>query len=188
MGIFQMYEKFDPSTSRLYTALNELVNEKSLDKISVGQIVSLAGVSRSTFYRNFYDKYALMNSYYDSVLEDSLYSFYSGTEWDDAVSSIYGVIRDNLGFYQNALSSRDMNCLKNHIRDISYNFFFTILRNNQVDLQDWKNVKIIQSYILGNLEIMELWIQEGMVEPIPEMVELMNENLPRRFEHCFRQS
>ncbi len=183
-----MYNEFDPCTNRLYTALNELVYEKSLDKISVSQIVSQAGVSRSTFYRNFYDKYALMNSYYDRVLEDSLYRFHSGTAWNEAVSSIYKEIRGNLRFYQNALSSRDMNCLKNHIRDISLNFFFTILRDNQIDLNDWTNVKIMQASILGNLEIMDLWIREGMTEPIPDMVALMDENLPRRFEHCFQNS
>lgn len=42
-------------------AFLELLGEKSLSKVTVGDIATRAGVNRSTFYTHFYDKYALFD-------------------------------------------------------------------------------------------------------------------------------
>ena len=47
-------------------------------------------------------------------------------------------------------------------------------------MDDWRNIRSMQSCIYGNLEIMMIWIMEGMREPIPEMIEIMNEHIPRK--------
>ncbi len=169
----------------LFDALQDLVFESPIDKISVRNIVEAAGVSRSTFYRHCYDKYDLLNSYYNSVLNRTLYRYRKDLDWTGALDAIYSEIQYNLPFYQNALKSRDINCLKNHILNISNTFHFSILEANGVDMNDWRNIRSIQSSIYGNLEIMMIWIMEGMKEPIPEMIEIMNEHIPRRFAPFF---
>ena len=169
----------------LFDALQDLVFETTIDKISVKDIVNIAGVSRSSFYRYCYDKYELLNKYYNCVLNRTLYRFNQDLSWNEALESIYSEIKYNLPFYQNALESNQMNCLKNHILNISNNFHFSILKNNGVDMKDWKNVRTMQSSIFGNLEIMTLWIKEGMHEPIPEMIEVMNDHVPSQFSHFF---
>ena len=42
-----------------------------VDNIAVTQLTELCGVTRQTFYRNFIDKYDLINWYFDILLHKS---------------------------------------------------------------------------------------------------------------------
>ena len=50
-------------------AFNRLIAEKDFNKISVEMIMEKAGISRSTFYRHFKDKYDVMNANYKNLLD-----------------------------------------------------------------------------------------------------------------------
>ena len=50
---------------KLADAIKELMEYCTLEKITVTDIVRRAGFSRQTFYRNFRDKYDLVNWYFD---------------------------------------------------------------------------------------------------------------------------
>lgn len=52
--------------SKIAEALLNMLSEKNIDDITVNELIELAGVSRSSFYRNFRDIYDV----YDSMLED----------------------------------------------------------------------------------------------------------------------
>ncbi|MCD8322813.1 MAG: TetR/AcrR family transcriptional regulator [Oscillospiraceae bacterium] len=54
----------------LRTALIHLLSEKELQKISVTELVSRAGVSRATFYRNYATKEELLAEVADSVTQE----------------------------------------------------------------------------------------------------------------------
>ena len=42
---------------RIFDAFNELLNHMPFEKITVEMIINQSGVSKSTFYRYFHDKY-----------------------------------------------------------------------------------------------------------------------------------
>jgi len=173
------------SINQLYDALVELVSLEPIENINVSQITKQAKVSRSTFYRNFYDKYALINCYYNTILTKTLYRYDKDLSWKEAEAAIYAEISHNLPFYQNALKSKATNSLKAHIFRISRDFHFSILKKNGVCLTDWKNVKTMEAHIYGNLEIMCDWINSGMKEPISEMIDLQNSLIPPQFVSYF---
>lgn len=52
--------------SKIAEALLNMLSEKNIDDITVDEVIGLAGVSRSSFYRNFRDIYDV----YDSMLEN----------------------------------------------------------------------------------------------------------------------
>jgi AcrR family transcriptional regulator len=52
----------------LREALVELIEEKGFDKITVGEITERALVSRAAFYRNYRDKYHLVEQMYDEAM------------------------------------------------------------------------------------------------------------------------
>ncbi|NMA90571.1 MAG: TetR/AcrR family transcriptional regulator [Amphibacillus sp.] len=59
------------------TALLELMNEKEFKEISITDIVTRAGVSRSAYYRNYSSKKDILNKYLNTIVEtitDSLES------------------------------------------------------------------------------------------------------------------
>ena len=58
---------------KLATAMKECMKSASVEKITVTEIVETCGVTRQTFYRNFKDKYDLINWYFDKILLEILY-------------------------------------------------------------------------------------------------------------------
>lgn len=50
---------------KISESLLDMLEEKNIDDITVGELIEFAGVSRSTFYRNFHDVYDV----YDSLIE-----------------------------------------------------------------------------------------------------------------------
>jgi len=89
------WEALDPrirrTRKRLQRALEELMETRSFDEISVQVVADAATVNRATFYDHFTDKYSLLESTvasrFDEVLADSAVNF------DDSYSvAIKGVV------------------------------------------------------------------------------------------------
>ena len=165
----------------LFKALSKLLHKKSIDKLSVQEILDESGVSRATFYRHYRDKYDLLNSNYRKILEDTLFRFNEGFSYIEAQLRLYQVIKDNIKLFQNAIRSSDVNSLKNFIFDVSMDFHLKVLEKNGIDITDWKVRKKLESYIDGNLEIVVIWILEGAKEPIADLIEVLSSMLPLEF-------
>lgn len=173
-------------TKLVYEAMSKLLLTKSIESLTVNDIICTSGVSRATFYRHFMDKYDVMTSYYKSILESTLFTYNEGVPWKAAVCSIYGVIRDNPKFFQNAFRCQDANSLKCYIFKMSREFHLDILKKNGVDTNDWRVVMALESHIYGDLEITDRWIMSGMKEPVEELVDVFTMGIPSAFVKYFR--
>ena len=56
---------------RLADAMKQCMAKLPVEKITVKEIVEECGTTRQTFYRNFKDKYDLINWYFDKILQES---------------------------------------------------------------------------------------------------------------------
>ena len=56
---------------RLARAMEELMHTRTLESITVTELCARCGVTRQTFYRNFLDKYDLVNWYFGKLLTRS---------------------------------------------------------------------------------------------------------------------
>ena len=71
-----MYEKKRRETEkRIEDSLLQLMKEQTFETISIRQLIDLAEVNRSTFYRHYLDKYDLLEEIEDRLLDD-LQSYY----------------------------------------------------------------------------------------------------------------
>lgn len=61
----------DRTKFRLAEAIKHLMGRMPLDRITVTDIVADCGLTRQTFYRNFKDKYDLVNWYFERLVEQS---------------------------------------------------------------------------------------------------------------------
>ena len=87
-------EKKEDVRHRMAGALEDCMREMPLERITVRQITLKCGVSRQTFYRNFQDKYALVNWYFDELLNKAfLHMGYGKTAYDSLVHK-FTYIRD----------------------------------------------------------------------------------------------
>lgn len=66
-----MYEKKRRKTEKqIETSLLQLMKEQTFESISIRQLIDLAEVNRSTFYRHYLDKYDLLEKIEDRLLGD----------------------------------------------------------------------------------------------------------------------
>ncbi|OFU71025.1 TetR family transcriptional regulator [Streptococcus sp. HMSC10A01] len=66
-----MYEKKRRETEKLIeTSLLQSMKEQTFETISIRQLIDLAGVNRSTFYRHYLDKYDLLEKIENRLLDD----------------------------------------------------------------------------------------------------------------------
>lgn len=81
MGGFIIYIQKENVTAREYImqALLELLEGEKFEAISVKNIVTKAGISRSTFYIHFHDKYHLMDCLREDITSKFL-AYYEGTD------------------------------------------------------------------------------------------------------------
>ena len=63
--------KGEKTKYRLAAAMKECMKTTPVDAITVRQITERCGVTRQTFYRNFLDKYDLINWYFNKLLARS---------------------------------------------------------------------------------------------------------------------
>ena len=123
-----------PMLSRTYNAIidafNRLIPEKDFHKISVEMIMETAGVSRSTFYRYFKDKYDVMNANFKNLLDYYVHPEHS-SNYRDLCYHIFKYGQENLGIFKNAMSSTGFNSLSNFIYEYSYQTALAITQANR---------------------------------------------------------
>ena len=78
---------------RLARAMKECMKSTSVENITVKQITEECGLIRQTFYRNFLDKYDLINWYFDKLLVKSFEHMGQG-------KTVYDVLVKKLTYIQ----------------------------------------------------------------------------------------
>lgn len=86
-------------------ALRELSRKKNLRKITINEIVDACGLSKRTFYNNFYDKYDLV--YYTCTLDtDAAMKDRHG--YREALASYYGSVIEKEHFYRSFIRDPEL--------------------------------------------------------------------------------
>ena len=93
-------DKKQDSKKLLAESIMELGLSKSIDDISVQEIVNNCGLSRQTFYNHFPDKYALVEWIYKSNVLDILKIFQNGGSMFDTILAKLNFIYRNPNFYK----------------------------------------------------------------------------------------
>ena len=92
-----------PTTKQLLAAsLIELAGKKSVDKISVKEIVTNCGMTTTTFYNHFADKYVLLASIYNKEIEPAFSQLGNKISWRDALRIFCITLSDKQSFFLNA--------------------------------------------------------------------------------------
>lgn len=170
----------------LFEALLELMGQAPLDRITAGDIVAHAHVSRASFYRRYKDKYDLLNATYERILEETLFTVTSGTSWRDAIRQIYAVIERDASFFRNAFASHDVNSLRNYIFDRTLRLETDVLSRAGIDIEDPAVQYRLRAYVAGGLQLTVDWVRDGLPLSLDELVDILVEMVPEPFRPYFR--
>ena len=89
----------------LADSIKELAKSKSVEKISVREIVSNAGLTHMTFYNHFSNKYELIAWIYNVRICPYLGQLFSRVSWRETVRHFFDVLFEAPDFYMNALKN-----------------------------------------------------------------------------------
>ena len=109
---------------------NRLISEVDFHKISVDMIMKEAGVSRSTFYRYFKDKYDVMNANFKNILDYYIQPQRSAN-LRDLCYHLFDYGQKNLAVFRRALDTTGFNSFSNFIYEYSYGTALKIVRANR---------------------------------------------------------
>ena len=166
----------------ILSALTQLMEQKSIDEITVREITDLAGINRGTFYLHYVDKYDLMEKSVNnlicelrdlgigamspSVLKRNMQEKEEAVI--DAVTSIFQYVQDNNRFIRNLLSENS-----------TYSFhhkFNEILKDSFIKELDLVDSKIPSLYLAAAISysyqgLIITWLREDMKESPRQMGE-----------------
>ena len=108
---------------RLADAMKNCMKKMPVEKITVKEIVTECGTTRQTFYRNFQDKYDLINWYFDRILLESFQHMGEGkTAYEGLVNKFHYIEEEKL-FFKAAFRNDDQNCLRDHDFQLILRFY-----------------------------------------------------------------
>lgn len=154
----------------MFLALKQLMEEKPFDEITISEITARAGVSRTTFYRNFNDKRDIIRDHF----QHNPLGAESIAQYDAEHFSLYGRIHDCYVFlYENRVFIR--NIIDSNLEELLINNFLSIMKG--ICAPRAYEHRFIDDYELSALAGMCFmicydWIKKGMPEPIDEITEL----------------
>ena len=96
---------------RLADAMKSCMKKAPVEKITVKEITEECGVTRQTFYRNFQDKYDLINWYFDVLAQMSFKQMGISLTLREGLLKKFEFIKGEGQFFAAAFSSESQNCL-----------------------------------------------------------------------------
>lgn len=172
----------DPVCRSLVEALSGLMETARFDDISTSDIIHISGVSRSTFYRRYRDKYDLLNQIYQLVLDHTFSQITEGHSFRTEFYALYDVLLSAPAFFKNALSSSEPDCLRNYIHRQVYATYAEILEKQGIDMSSSYYRLLLEGYITGSLQVTCAWVQNGMIEPIDTIFRITYELMPHQLQ------
>lgn len=160
----------------LAASLKKLSNQKSLNKITVKEIVEDCGVNRQTFYYHFQNIYALVGWIFITEITDAINGKDTYETWQQGFFQTFKYIEKNKSFVQNTYSSIG----REHLERCLYDEVFQLLINNinlqakgmDVTEEDKKFIADFYKYVFVGI-ILE-WIGTDMKENPDDIIEKLD--------------
>lgn len=154
------------SIQSIQNALLEILEKKSLEKITITEVCQKADVNRGTFYKYYQDIYELYDTMEDQFVENLQDLFTANDEQDDFFLKVTMLLHQNQSFVKphpnGVRSSRFLNKLLQLVEpEIAHQVLL-----HRPDLEP-DAAHFLGEYIIGGCARMyEVWINEGMTLPV----------------------
>lgn len=166
---------------RLADAVKRLMRSSTLEKITVTQIVEEAGLTRQTFYRNFQDKYDLVNWHFEQLAESSFKQMGVSLTLREGLIRKFEFLKREEAFFAQAFREEGCNSVVQYDYACILEFYSSVLRKklHSRELPDDVGF-LLRLYCFGSIQMTVEWATGGMERPIPELVDLLIEAMPER--------
>ncbi|MRX81311.1 TetR/AcrR family transcriptional regulator [Eggerthella guodeyinii] len=172
--------KDDPRITRsknmLRKALIDLLDNQSVDNISVKDLVEQAQIARSTFYLYYLDK----QDFLDKTINETLAVYEQKVQGFDELpyraaiqkrgEAFFNYIAENADFYRVMLGDNGVAAFRNRMANVGYRYFYAryeplALKDASKDDLATRSIKfsILANYIVeGKISVTSRWLDSGM--------------------------
>ena len=170
---------------RLAEAVRICMKRTPVDRITVQQIVDVCGVTRQTFYRNFQDKYDLINWYFDKLLLESFAHMGSGRTVLEGLERKFEYIKQEQVFFTGAFRSDDHNSLREHDFALILEFYSKQIEQKTGRPPDEETQFLLEMYCRGSIYMTVKWVLGGMPKAPKEMARNLVDAMPEKLTRLF---
>lgn len=161
-------EKHDRAKYKLAASIKECMKTTPVDRITVKDIVEGSGLTRQTFYRNFKDKYDLINWYFDKLVLQSFEQIGMGNTVGESLTQKFEFILNEKAFFTEAFRSDDYNSVKEHDFELILQFYKDLIARKTSRPLEEEMEFLLEMYCRGSVymtEKMGAWRNEGFAAP-----------------------
>lgn len=177
--------KQEKTKYKLAASMKECMKQMPVDKITVKNIVEGCGVARQTFYRNFLDKYDLINWYFDKLLLKSFEHMGEGTTVYDGLVKKFEYLKEEHLFFAAAFRSDDQNSLKEHDFELILEFYSNLIFQKTGRRPDAETSFLLEMYCRGSIYMTVKWLLGGMNFPPAQLAKQLVLGMPEKLVQLF---
>lgn len=179
--------KNEKTKYKLANSVKECMKTTPVDKITVKDIVEGCAVSRQTFYRNFKDKYDLINWYFDKLVLQSFEQIGVGYTVGESLTKKFEFIVNEKAFFIGAFRSDDYNSLKEHDFELILQFYMDLIgkKTSQPLKEDFQF--LLEMYCRGSVYMTVKWVLSGMTDTPGDMADKLVDAMPPKLARVFAE-
>lgn len=164
----EIMSKKETAKKRIIDGMFEMLQTKSYQEITVKDVSKHVGVSRMTFYRNFHTKEDVIVGQFQETFTTFINRLLAQkiSNFNGLVTTFFTIIKENKpmmdAIVDNDLSYLLLKVLKKYITNLVDDDILELRANSS---------KMLIAMISGGLtEVLLTWTEDGMEEPVEELV------------------
>mgnify|MGYP002619131725 CR=1 FL=1 len=178
--------KGEKTKYRLARAMKECMKTTSVENITVKQITEKCELTRQTFYRNFLDKYDLINWYFDVLAQMSFKQMGISMTLREGLVKKFEFIKGEGQFFAAAFSSESQNCLMEYDYQCIYQFYCDIIHKQGVDKIPEELEFLLRMYCRGSIAMTVEWATTGMKMSPEQLADQLIDAMPPKLYDLFK--
>ncbi|MDD5804167.1 TetR/AcrR family transcriptional regulator C-terminal domain-containing protein [Blautia sp. HCP3S3_H10_1] len=179
--------KGEKTKYKLAYSMKECMRTTPVENITVKQIVENCGLTRQTFYRNFLDKYDLINWYFDKLLLKSFEHMGQGRTVSDALVKKFTYIQEEQSFFAAAFRYDSQNSLRQHDFELILDFYENLIRTKNGKILDEDTHFLLEMYCQSSIYMTIKWVL-GELNCTPEkLAQILVKGMPGVLEELFTE-
>ena len=177
--------KGEKTKYRLARAMKECMKTTSVENITVKQITEKCELTRQTFYRNFLDKYDLINWYFDKLLVKSFEHMGKGKTVYEALVKKFTYIQEEQKFFSAAFRYDSQNSLRQHDFELILKFYEDLICEKTGKVPAENIHFLLEMYCPSSIYMTIKWVTGGVTCTPEELATTLVEGMPGKLTEMF---
>lgn len=150
----------------LAQSLRNLLMKRTLDKITVKDIVEDCGVNRQTFYYHFHDIYDLLEWIFEDMIETMVAERSQCEDWTQGMDSIVTKMLEERRLVLNAYHSVSHEAVSQFIRQWLKPFIVDVIEKESegMDVSSEDKKFVAELFTLGSTGFLTEWVEDQLSE------------------------